>query len=149
MAQWETVAQGMSLSDLQSTIGEMELPKGTKMKVVMDLKAPVGWAFDFIAAEWLMKPFVPDGMDLVDVYGEGSQGIVEMEADPAWLLAVVAFIKAHWLALTIAGFALALIISFISISVKVPTILQAPFWLLAGAALGIVGLVILAKKTPT
>lgn len=149
MSQWETVAQGASFSEISSLVGEMELPKGTKMKVIMDLKLPLGWAFNFIAAEWILGPFVPDGMDLIDVYGEGSEGIVEMEADPAFLLVVLAFIKAHWLALVIAGFALALLVSFITIVVEVPAILQAPFWLLVGAALGITGLVLLARKAPT
>lgn len=143
---WETVAEGTSISNLQSVVGEMELPKGTRMKVEMDLKVPVGGAFNFVAAEWLAKPFVPDGMELVDVSGSGSQGIVEMEADPAWLLAVLGFIKAHWLALTIAGFALWLIISLITISVKVPAFAQIPFWLIAGAGIALVGLTILARR---
>jgi len=146
---WITAAEGTSLWDLEATIADMELPKGTRMKVIMDLKVPVGWAFDFIAAEWLMKPFVPDGMELIDVYGEGSQGIVEMEADPVWLAAAIAFIKAHWLALTIAGFTLAALISFIYIMIKIPVAAQIPVALLIGVAAGVVGLTILARKSPT
>ena len=147
---WETVAQATSLSELQSLIGELELPKGTRMKVSMDLKLPLGWAFDFIGAEWLAQGFVPDGMDLVDVRKDSSSsGIVELEADPAWLLAVIAFIKAHWLALTIAGLAIWLVVSMITITVKMPAIVQAPFWLLAGAAIGVVGLIMISKKAPT
>lgn len=146
---WITAAEGTSLWDLKATIADMELSKGTRMKVIMDLKVPVGWAFDFIAAEWLMKPFVPDGMELIDVYGEGNQGVVEMEADPVWLVAALAFIKAHWVALTIAGFILAALISFIYIMIKVPVIAQIPVALLVGVAAGIVGLTILASKAPT
>ncbi|GAJ08950.1 unnamed protein product, partial [marine sediment metagenome] len=111
MAQWEVAAEGTNIWDLESTIGELELPKGSRIKVVMDLKLPLGWAFDVAGAELIFKPFTPDGTTLVDVYGEGSQGIVELEADPVWLIPVLAFIKAHWLALTIAGFLLTAIIA--------------------------------------
>ena len=144
---WKTVAEGTSISNLEQTIADMELRKGTRIRVVMDTWAP--WVFDVAGAELVFKPFVPDGLDLVDVWGESGQGIVEMEADPAWLAAVIVFIKAHWLAITLAGLALATIISFISIIIKVPTIAQIPIWLLIGAAAGIVGLVILSRRVPT
>jgi len=146
MAQWQTVAQGTSIFDLESTIGQLELTKGTKVRVVMDTWAP--WAFDIAGAELVFKPFVPAGLDLIDVYGESGQGIVDMEADPAWLLAVVAFLKAHWLAITIAGFALYVIVSFITVMVKIPAAAQIPVWLLIGAAAGIVGLVVLSARAP-
>ncbi len=129
---WQVAAQGVSFSELAQTIADMELPKGTKMKVVMDTSVP--WAFDMAGAELAFKPFVPDGMDLIDVYGEGGQGIVEMEADPAWLVATLVFIKAHWLAIAIAGFALALIVQFIRVMIEVPAWAQPPIWLLVGAA---------------
>ena len=144
---WKTVAEGTSISNLEQTIADMELRKGTRIRVVMDTWAP--WVFDVAGAELVFKPFVPDGLDLVDVWGESGQGIVEMEADPAWLAAVIVFIKAHWLAITLAGLALATIISFISIIIKVPTVAQIPIWLLIGAAAGIVGLVILSRRVPT
>lgn len=146
MAQWQIVAEGTSIFNLESTIGQMELPKGTKIRVVMDTWAP--WIFDIGGAELAFKPFIPEGLDLIDVYGEGGQGIVDMEADPAWLLAVVAFIKAHWLAITIAGLLLATIISLITIMVKVPAVAQIPVWLIIGAAAGIVGLTLLASRSP-
>lgn len=156
MAQWEKVAEGVGIFDLHSVVGEVELTKGTQMKVTMDLKVPVGGMFNWAVADWLAQRFVPDGMVFVDAYGEGSEGVIEMEADPAWLLAVVAFIEAHWVALTIAGFALWLIISLITISVKVPpvaqipSVAQIPFWLLAGAAIGVVGIIVLGRrKAPT
>ena len=68
------------------------------------------------------------------LYGEGSQGIVEMEADPVWLLAALAFIKAHWLAITISGFLLAALIASIIVFVKIA---QAPA--LPVAAIAIIG----------
>jgi len=144
---WKTVAEGTSISNLEQTIADMELRKGTRIRVVMDTWAP--WVFDVAGAELVFRPFVPDGLDLVDVWGESGQGIVEMEADPAWLAAVIVFIKAHWLAITLAGLALATIISSISIIIKVPTVAQIPIWLLIGAAAGIVGLVILSRRVPT
>lgn len=146
MAQWQTVAEGLSIGDLKSVVGQMELPKGAKVRVVMDTW--LSWAFDVAGAELVFRPFVPDGLELIDVYGESGQGIIDMEADPAWLLAVLAFIKAHWLAITIAGFALAAIISFITVMVKVPAIAQIPFWLIIGAAAGIIGLAVLSARSP-
>ena len=127
---WQTVAQATSFSELESLVGDMELPKGTKVRAVMDLKYPVGWVFDAPGAEWLFRPFIPDGMDLLDVYGEGSQGIVEMEADPAWLVAMLAFIKAHWVAILIASFVLGLIITFIRVMVQIagPGPFGVPWW---------------------
>jgi len=149
MAEWQIVAEGTSIFDLESIIGQMELTKGTKVRVVMDTGVP--WLFDTAGAELIFKPFVPDGLDLIDVYGESGQGIVDMEADPAWLLAVVAFIKAHWVAITIAGFLLAAIISFIVVMVKVPAAAQIPVALLVGVAIGVVGLIALSisSRKPT
>ena len=136
MAQWQIVAEGVSFSDLEATVADMQLTKGTQVRVVMDTWAP--WAFDIAGAELVFKPFIPDGLDLIDVYGEGSQGIVDMEADPAWLVAALAFIKAHWLAITIAGFILTAIIMSIIVMVKVAVAPPLPI-----AAIAIVGGLIL------
>lgn len=133
---WQTAAEGTSFWDLKQTIADMELPKGSKMKVVMDLKLPLGWAFDAAGAELAFKPFVPDGMKLIDVYGEGSKGIVEMEADPVWLVAALLFIEAHWVAIAIAGLVLASIILFITVLVlSVTTGIPIWVWLVGGGAL--------------
>lgn len=114
---WKTVAEGRSIAELQQLVADMELTKGTKMKVIMD--TPVPWAFDIAGAEFAFQSLVPDGMMLKDVYGEAGKGIVELEADPAWLVAVLLFIKAHWLAIIITGFVLVAIISFIRVMVEV------------------------------
>ena len=143
---WEVAAQGTNLANLSATLENFELPKGTRMKVIFDLKAPVGFLFNAAGAEWLAGPFIPDGMDLVDVYGSGSKGIVEMESDPAWLLAVLAFMRAHWVALTLGTFALWLLISLITVTIKMPAILALPWMLIVGAAVGIVGLIALQGK---
>lgn len=144
MAQWETVAEGVNFTQLKAVVADMELPKGSKVRVVMDTWMP--WAFDVAGAELVFRPFVPDGLDLIDVYGEAGQGIVDMEADPAWLVAMLAFIKAHWLAITIAGFVLAAIISFITVMVKVPAAAQIPIWLLVGGAIAIISLAVIGAR---
>ena len=146
MAQWVTVAEGVSFNELELLVADMELPKGTKMRVVMDTWAD--WLFDVAGAELVFQPFIPDGMDLIDVYGENGQGIVDMEADPAWLVAVWAFIKLHWVAIAIGLFILGLIVSFIRVMIKLPAAAQIPVALLIGVAIGVVGLTILATRTP-
>ena len=144
--EWQTVAQGVSIWELEQTVADMYLPKGAKLRIVMDTWAD--WAFDIAGAELVFKPFIPEGLDLIDVYGENGQGIVDMEADPVWLAAALVFIKAHWLAITIAGFALATLISFIYVMVKVPAIVQIPFWLIVGAVAGVAGVLVLAARKP-
>ena len=146
MSDWIVAAEGTNLSNLKQIVNDMELPKGTKMRVVMDTSFP--WLFDMAGAELAFKPFIPEGMDMVDVWGENGQGIVEMEADPAWLLAVLAFMKAHWLAITIAGVLLYAIIQFIQVVVKLPPIAQTATWVALGALLGVAGLIYFSKYIP-
>jgi hypothetical protein len=149
-AEWTEVARGTNIWDLESTIGEMHLPKGSHIKVVMDLKLPLGWAFDAAGAEQIFRPFVPDGTSVVDVYGEGSQGIVELDVDPAWLLAVLAFIKANWVAIMIAGFVLTAIIMSIIILVKIavaPALPVAAIAIIGALALG--GIVLAGRRRGT
>lgn len=145
--EWQEVAQGVSIWGLESTVGQFELSKGTRMKVVMGLKLPLGWAFDVAGAEYAFGPFIPEGMELVDIYGEGSQGIVEMEADPAWLLAVLAFIKAHWVAIVIATFVLGAIVATITVLVKIAVAPTFPVAALAiGGGLVLVGILLVTRK---
>lgn len=110
MARWELVAEG-PLDNIQALIADRELPKGTRVRMVMDLALPVGSVFDAIGAEWAFSPFLPGGFDMVDVYGDGSsKGVVEMETDPAWLVAALTFIRAHWAAIIISTFVLGVIV---------------------------------------
>jgi len=128
---WQTVAEGKSLAELRPLVVDMELPKGTKVRAVFDLKLPLAWAFDMAGAELAFRALIPQGLKLIDVYGEGGKGIVDMEADPAWLAAALVFIKTHWVAIAIAGLLLPLIISFIRVSVD---LVRAPApipWLVA------------------
>lgn len=147
MAEWQTVAGGTNIWDLESAVGELELPKGSRIRVVMDLKLPLAWAFDAAGAELIFRPFTPDGMALIDVYGEGSQGIVEMEADPYWLLAFLAFVKAHWLAIIIAGFVLTVIIASIIVLVKIAVAPTLPVAAIAiGGGLALIGILAMMAK---
>jgi hypothetical protein len=145
-SEWTEAARGTNIWDLESTIGDMHLPKGSRIKVVMDLKLPLGWAFDAAGAELIFKPFTPDGTKVVDVYGEGSQGIVELEADPVWLLALLAFIEAHWIEILIAGFVLTAIIMSIIILVKVAVAPSLPVAAIAIIGALAIGGIMLARR---
>lgn len=102
---WVQVASGPSIDTLNVQVADFELPKGTPVRMVLDLRWPVGWAFDLPGAEILFRQQAPPGLLLKGVYSEGwSKAVIEYEVDPAWLVAVVVFVKAHWLLLTIAGF---------------------------------------------
>ena len=138
---WKLVAEGTSLEDLGATVDNHELKKGTRVRVIMDLKVPAAWAFD-IAPNWSWP--APEGMSIVDIRGEGSStGIVEMEADPAFLFAVIGFMIRHWLMILIAGTVLYLIIKLIKIFKWIEDVLGIPPWvILAGIGL----LVVISKK---
>lgn len=113
---WIEVARSSNIWDLQSVIGDIELPKGTRMKITME--TPVSWAFNVAGAELAFSPFIPDGMDMIDVYEENGQGIVELEADPAFLVPVLAFIAANWQGILIAGLLLATAVIMIVVTIK-------------------------------
>jgi len=144
MAQWKVVAEGVTFGELEQVVADMNLTKGTKIRVTMETSMP--WLFDVAGAEWAVKPFVPEGVDLIDVYGEGSYGYADMEADPIYLLPLLTAI-AKWGAIAIAvGIALAVIVSFIYVMVKVPKAAAIPVALIVGAAIGVVGLIALSRK---
>jgi len=132
-AGWNLVAEG-SLWDIRSKVGELELPKGSRLRIVMDCNVPAAWAFD-IAPNWAFP--APTGMEVVDIWGEGSStGIVELEADPAWLVAVLGFIAANWLRIVIGtaviGFTLGLIVTIARVFASVPIPEGTWNWLVIG-----------------
>lgn len=147
MAQWLKVAEGTQFWNLKQTVEDMDLPKGTKVRIVMDVNG-FDHIFDMAGAELFFKPFVPDEMKLVDVWGENGQGIVELEAEGVWITAVIAGLPV-WSWIVIAGLTLAVIIAYIVILVKVPVLAAFPAGLLIGAAVAIVGLTILASRATT
>lgn len=145
---WQEVARGVNIWDLSATVADMDLPKGTEIKVVMDLKLPIGFLFDTAVADWLGQRFVPDGTLFVDAYGEGSQGIIKLESDPVWLVALLAFIRAHWVALAIAGVLLTAAIAAIIVLVKVAVAPSLPIAAIAiVGGLVLVGLMISRRET--
>lgn len=142
---WKTVAAGTSLSDLESMVADMELTKGTRVRVIMEA-GWWDWLFNAAGAELVFGAYVPEGMEMVDVWGEDGQGIVEMKADPAWLLAVLAFISAHWVAIAIAGIVVATIVAFCYVMILIVSLMTGSLpWLLGGSLL-LVGVWMWSKR---
>lgn len=125
---WITAAEGNNLSDLQATIADRDLKPGTRVKMVMEFNVPgAAKALDMWGAENLFRSQIPPEMRLIDVYEEGGKGIVEMEAEGAWFLPLLAFVKAHWLWIIVAGVALYLLIKFVRMIIQVSEIIG-PEW---------------------
>lgn len=147
---WKTIAQGGSLDQLAATVGNFELKKGTPIRFEMNLNMPVAFLFDVAGAEHL---FHIDGVDINDVYGEGwSKVVVEAESDPAWLLAIVAFVKAHWVGILIGAFVLGALVLFTTVSADIaeiiPPLVDWTMWVVIGLAV-VLGYKLLKKKAPT
>lgn len=143
---WQLAAQGTSFSELNQLIADRTLNKGDRVRVVMDCPG-YAWLFDAAGAEIAFMPLKPEGMDIIDVWGEGGKGYVEMEADPAQLVAVLGAI-AYWGAIAIAlGIVLFIIVSLIKVFVWGPTSAAVPIALIVGIALGAAGLLYLGKKS--
>lgn len=148
---WTTVAQGTSIDTIEETVSNFELPKGTPIRFIMQLNAPVAHAFDLWGVEGIFRPVMPDGVDLIDVHGEGNYTvIIDAEADPAWLLAIIVFIKAHWIALSLIAIGLTLALGLLVAAFKMEALVE----VVGGAAnvmmgavigLGIVGAIILLR----
>ncbi len=145
MGEYQVVAQATSLAGLKNVLTTMKLNPGDKVLVTMDLKLPMGWAFDAAGAELLFKPLMPDHMNLIDVWGEDSVGYVEMEATSPPLAAVLAFISNHWLAILIAGAVIAALVFLVTVSVKTAvSIAQTPTWVVASLVIAGIALLGLA-----
>lgn len=163
-----TVAQGTSFQDLAQVVGEMHLKPGSEIRIQMNLKGPFEWLFDVGGAELAFAPFVPDGLELVDVWGADGKGwalmrvsngisrIAASAAAPVGIAAVpvvvlsgiLAFIRARWLSIIIAGFVLATIVSFIIISVRVATETPTMLWVGVAAIVGIAALAYYSRAGP-
>lgn len=130
---WTTVAEGTSLDTLKQLVADVELGKGTPIRFEMTLNTPVAHLFDLAGAELIFKPQMPEGLDLLDVYSPDNQYqvVIDCEADPVHLLAIVAFVKAHWLAISLISigivFALGFLVTAIKIKAEVAWVI--PMWL--------------------
>jgi len=130
---WIVAAEGVSLSDLKQVVADRDLVKGTKIRAEINVASGFGWLFDAPGAELAFLPFIPSGVDLIDVYGEGNKGIVDMEADPIGLVALLTFIKANWLAIAIAGILLTTIILSIKLLIQVEATIEDYLpWIIGG-----------------
>jgi len=109
---WTLVGEGNSLDDLKLLVADRELPRGTKVKFQLRLNLPVGYIFDVAGVEAIFRPQMPEGLELKDVRGDGWwEATIDAAANSPALGAIILFIKAHWLALVIGGFAFYLILS--------------------------------------
>lgn len=116
---WKTVAQGATIDSLEAVVGDFELRKGCPIRYTMDLKLPLAKAFDLAGAEWLFKGVMPEGVALKDVHSAGwSTVVIEAEADPAWLLAALAFVKIHWIGLGLIAIGLTFTLGFLVMAIK-------------------------------
>jgi len=92
---WKLLAQSSSFDTFGDDVTEdMELPKGTRVRITMDFNLPVGYLFNLPGAKYIFRPVMPEGIDLIDVHDNGAWGaIVEGEADPAWLIPLLGSVK--------------------------------------------------------
>lgn len=101
---WEVLAQG-SFEEFQAYEPQINLPKGTKMRLEIDTSPwPVAPLANLWGAEWVAQKLLDDsGAEVKDVYGQGwTKVIVDMEADPVWVPFVIIAIASI---LVIAGLA--------------------------------------------
>ena len=141
---WRVVAEG-TFSELRQLIADREYPKGTKIRV--EMRTIVPWAFDVAGAELLFKPFVPAGVDLIDVYGEGEYGYADMVVDPPIALLPLLLAIAKWgTVVVVAGYVLYLLVSFVRVLAS--PLAAAAMSFVIGAAVGIAGLIFLATRVP-
>lgn len=116
---WQVIAEGNSFDELRAVVEDMELPKGTPVEARLKLKFPFGFYFDGAWAEREIKEkgYVPEGMILKDVYGEGAwEAVISLEADPpVFILALVNFLAKNWGKIIIVGLLFAALVSAIKL----------------------------------
>ena len=150
-----TVAEASSFEELEGIMPDLEIPKGGRVRITMELNQPFAPAFDLAGAEHLFEEVMPEGLALIDVHGEGwTTVVIEGESDPVRLAAIGAFLVAHWLGLSLAAIGIAAALGFLLLAIKIDinkAIGAAPSvtkWLAIGAvgAAGIGLLAVLSKK---
>lgn len=122
---WKLVAESDSLETFgDDVVEDMELPKGTRVRITMNFHLPVGYFFNLPGAEYIFSPVMPEGIELIDVHANGAWGaIVEGVADPAWLIPLLTSVK-FWAGVSLfsigIAFALGIIISWVKGDIKLP-----------------------------
>lgn len=139
---WRTVAQGTTLETLEATVADREFGKGVPVRLRFTLNQPLAHLFDMAGAEQACVSLIPEGLTIKDVYSPDNtyEVIIDCESDPVWLVALVAFVKAHWLALVLTAIGLTVALGLLIIAIKI----QSPEEALAEAKWIVWALVILA-----
>lgn len=132
-------AQGAVLFDVGSfealetagAVPNVGLVEGSPFHVELHLSLPVAFAFDAPGAELIFRPFTPPGLELVDVSGSGfwdvnieyivkDAGAFGQEAPPGTapaafvpLVAIGAFMAAHWVGILLATIGISLSLGFL------------------------------------
>ncbi len=134
MLGYTLVAQGDKLSNLQSLVGDMALPSGTKLRLeadIVSLNIPGGYIspaviFNVAGMEDIFRSHMPSSIILDDVRAEGTTLVVEMHATSPFLVPVIEFIAANWLSISITvgliGFALFTLIGGVRLGVNLPAV---------------------------
>jgi len=136
MSDYQKVATVTSLASLKNVITDYHLQAGDRVHLKIDVISPMGYVFNVAGAENVFRPLMPDHMTLIDVWGEGDSGYVEMQATSPPLAAVLTFIGNNWLNIILAGVALSAIIVLITVTLKtVAGVASLPNLVVAGAAL--------------
>lgn len=120
---WKTIAEGDSIEDLKLLVADYKLPKGTPVRFEMTLKMPIARTFDLAGAEQLFQATMPEGLTVKDVYSPDDkyEVVVEAEANSPTVLAVVAFVKLHWLALSLLSIGLVFALGFLVSAIRIST----------------------------
>ena len=119
-SEYWTVAEAGSFEELEGLMPDLDVPKGGRIRITMELNQPVAPAFDLAGAEWLFEDVMPEGLDLIDVHGEGlTTVVIEGEADPVRLAMIPAFLVSHWLGLSLAVMGIAATLGFLLLAIKV------------------------------
>lgn len=157
LEEFYTVAEAGSFEELKEIMPDLVIPKGERVRFVMELNQPVAPAFNMPGAELLFRAVIPEGLTLIDVRGEGwTTAIVECESDPIHLAAIGAFLLLHWKALALIAIGITLALGFLILSIRVDAtkaveaIPEAAKWVAIGlfgaAALGLTYLAIKKRR---
>jgi hypothetical protein len=119
MGEYQQIAVVTNLASLKNVFTNIQLQSGDRVRLKIDVISPFGYLFNLAGAELAFSPLMPDHMNLVDVWGEGNSGYIEMEATSPPLAAVLGFIADNWLGVAIAGVVLGTILIAISVSIKI------------------------------
>lgn len=145
-----TVAEASSFEELKEIMPRLQVPKGGRVRFVMELNFPVAPAFDLPGAEIIFRQIMPPGLTLLDVWGEGWRtAVIEFEVDPAWLPAVASFLARNWLHLSLAAIGIVTALGFLVLSIRVDVtkVLEALPWVAIGlVSLAVIGLTVVFAK---